>query len=64
MRIIVCPLPTKSPWLNPIEPKWMHGKKRVIEPARLLPAAELEECVDDAFGAEHADHLAIPEKVI
>ena len=25
VRIMVCPLPTQSPWLNPIEAKWMHG---------------------------------------
>lgn len=25
VRMVVCPLPVKSPWLNPIEPKWMHG---------------------------------------
>jgi hypothetical protein len=38
VRLIVCYLPTKSPWLNPIEPKWLAGKKRVAEPARLLSA--------------------------
>lgn len=61
VRIVVCPLPTKSPWLNPIEPKWTHGKKRVVEPARLLTVVELEERVYDALGADHADHLTIPE---
>ena len=25
VRVVVCPLPSKSPWLNPIEPKWVHG---------------------------------------
>ena len=38
VRIVPCFLPTKSPWLNPIEPKWAHGKRRVVEPARLLTA--------------------------
>jgi DDE superfamily endonuclease len=28
VRFISCLLPKKSPWLNPIEPKWMHGKRR------------------------------------
>ena len=42
VRIVPCFLPTKSPWLNPIEPKWVHGKRRVVEPARLLTAGELE----------------------
>ena len=27
IRILVCRLPVKSPWLNPIEPKWVHGKR-------------------------------------
>jgi hypothetical protein len=62
VRIVPCPLPTKSPWLNPIEPKWTHGKQRVVEPARLLTAAELEERIYDALGADHADHLPMPQK--
>ncbi len=32
VRIVPCLLPKKSPWLNPIEPKWMHGKRKVAEP--------------------------------
>lgn len=32
VRILVCGLPTKSPWLNPIEAKWLHGKRAVCEP--------------------------------
>ncbi len=41
-RLLVCRLPSKSPWLNPIEPKWVHGKRAVVEPARKLTAAELK----------------------
>jgi hypothetical protein len=62
VRIVPCPLPTKSPWLNPIEPKWVHGKQRVVEPARLLTAADLEERVYAALGADHADHLTMPKQ--
>ena len=62
MRIVVCPLPSKSPWLNPIEPKWVHGKRRVVEPARLLTPAELEERVYAALGADHAAHLTMPQQ--
>jgi len=51
VRIIACQLPVKAPWLNPIEPKWVHGKRAVVEPARLLTAAELEERVCQYFGA-------------
>jgi hypothetical protein len=24
----------KSPWLNPMKPKWIHGKRKVVEPPR------------------------------
>jgi hypothetical protein len=61
VRIVVCPLPVKSPWLNPIEPKWVHGKRKVVEPARLLTAPELEERVCAAFDCAPEAHLAIPE---
>lgn len=73
VRIINCYLPIKSPWLNPIEPKWAHGKRRVVEPARLLSAAELRARVCAAFDCPDQDllglpvpldaHLAIPEEV-
>jgi hypothetical protein len=60
VRIVTCPLPIESPWLNPIEPKWVHGKKRIVEPTRLLTASEVEERVSAALGADHADHLSLP----
>jgi len=60
VRIVACPLPIKSPWLNPIEPKWTHGKRRIVEPARLLTAHELELRVYEALGADPAPHLTMP----
>ncbi|MGH3088349.1 MAG: transposase, partial [Rubrobacteraceae bacterium] len=33
--------PKKSPWLNAIEPKWVRGKRKVVEPDGLLGACEL-----------------------
>jgi hypothetical protein len=57
VRLIACPLPIKSPWLNPIEPKWVHGKRAVAEPARLLSAAEVEERICAYFGCHPQDHL-------
>ena len=63
VRLVPCFLPTKSPWLNPIEPKWVHGKRRVVEPARLLTARELEERICAAFAWPRSDHLAIPKEV-
>ena len=57
VRIIPCWLPTKSPWLNRIEPKWVHGKRAVVEPARLLTASELRQRVCDSFGYEQMELL-------
>ena len=61
VRIIPCWLPTKSPWLNRIEPKWVHGKRAIVEPARLLTARELRQRVCDYFGCEQAELL--PQKI-
>src|SRR5262249_25086494 len=41
-RIVVCPLPIKSPWLNRIEPKWVHGKRAMAAPDRKLNVDELK----------------------
>ena len=41
VRLLVFWLPTKSPWLNPIEPHWGHAKKHVCEPSGDLEANEL-----------------------
>jgi transposase len=63
VRIVVCHLPSKSPWLNPIEPKWIHGKRAVSEPDRLLSAAELEARVFAYYSCERETHLVMPKKV-
>ena len=63
VRIVPCPLPTKSPCLNPIEPKWVQTKRKVVDPDRLLSAADLVDRVCAALGCPHEDHLRIPEKV-
>ena len=63
VRIVVCPLPSKSPWLNPIEPKWRHGKRRIVEPARLLTADEIAERVCACYGCIHEEHLSLPQEV-
>jgi transposase len=63
VRIVVCPLPVKSPWLNPIEPKWRHGKRWIVEPARLLTAHEVAERVCASFGCLHEEHLSLPQEV-
>ncbi len=63
VRIATCLLPKKSPWLNAMEPKWIHGKRKVVEPDALLGAYELAERVCAAFDCPHYEHLSIPENV-
>ncbi len=63
VRIVPCLLPKKSPWLNPIEPMWIHGRRKVVEPDGLLSAGELAERVCKAFGCAHESHLSIPQEV-
>ena len=48
-RLLVCRLPSRSPWLNPIEPRWAHGKRAVVEPDRKLTAAELQRRLCDHY---------------
>ena len=35
VRILPCYRPSKSPWLNPLEPKWVHSKRAIVAPTRL-----------------------------
>ena len=57
VRILVMRLPIKSPWLNPIEPHWVHGKRAVVEAERKLTAEELIGRVCEHFGCEQFEHL-------
>lgn len=57
VRILACRLPTKSPWLNAIEPKWAHGKKAIVEPERKLTAHETIERVCDYYHCEVREPL-------
>jgi hypothetical protein len=63
VRIVSCLLPKQSPWLNAIEPKWVHGKRKVVEPEGLLGAYELADRVCGVFGCPHYEHLSIPQEV-
>ena len=40
-RLLVHRLPTQSPWLNPLEPRWLHAKRAVCEPDDDLTPDEL-----------------------
>ncbi|HEU5377712.1 MAG TPA: transposase [Ktedonobacteraceae bacterium] len=63
VRLLPFRLPTQSPWLNPIEPKWVHGKRAIVEPNGLLTASQLAQRVCSYFGCSYEAHLSIPEKV-
>jgi DDE superfamily endonuclease len=62
VRIVACRLPSKSPWLNPIEPKWVHGKRAIVEPDRLLSAQEVMDRVYAYYGCAVETYLTISEK--
>ena len=63
MHILSCYLPVKSPWLNPIKPKWVQGKCAIVEPTRLLSAHEVADRVCAYVGRSHEPHLTIPDEV-
>lgn len=56
-KIRVCGLPVKAPWLNPIEPKWLHGKRAIVEPTRKLTTAEVKQRVHEHYHCEPQDSL-------
>ena len=57
-RVVVCPLPVKSPWLNRIEPKWVHGKRAMAEPNRKLSVAELTHRICAYYDCELLEPIA------
>jgi DDE superfamily endonuclease len=63
VRIVSCLLAKQSPWLNAIEPKWVHAKRKVVEPTALLGAYELADRVCRVFGSPHYEHLSVPQEV-
>ena len=58
VRIIRCQLPSKSPWLNPIEPHWMHGKKAICEPHGELTKEMIEQRVCEYFNSKQLPRLS------
>jgi transposase len=49
VRLLAFLLPKKSPWLNPIEPLWLHAKRKIVEPGRKLAKAEIIQRVCAVF---------------
>ena len=52
-----------GPWLNPIEPMWIHGKRETVEPDGVLGAWEFAERACEVLGCAHEPHLSIHQEV-
>jgi transposase len=52
VRLLTFLLPKKSPWLNPIEPRWVHAKRQVCEPDGTLTPDELKQRLCGYFQTE------------
>ena len=63
VRILPFFLPTPSPWLNPIEPRWFHAKKAIVEPDDLLSDKQLAQRICAHFACSCEPHLDLVEKV-
>jgi hypothetical protein len=57
VRIVACFLPARGPWLDPIEPKWGHGKRAIIAPDRTPRAREVEARACDYYGCARHEYL-------
>ena len=57
-RLLTCRLPSKSPWLNNIEPKWVHGKRNIVDPERRLSAQETQQRLCAYYQCELIEPLA------
>jgi hypothetical protein len=60
VRILVVGLPTKSPWLNKIEPKWQYSKQAIVESDEVLTAMEMDARVCAYFQTPVPEHLVQP----
>jgi transposase len=49
VRLLTCLLPSKSPWLNPVEPLWLHAKRKVSSPDQALSVDELKARIQPLF---------------
>jgi transposase len=63
VRLITHLLPRKSPWLNPIEPCWLHAKRATCELNSILELAELKRRLCAHFAIQPSDlpfNLCVP----
>jgi transposase len=49
IRLLPFLLPKKSPLLNPIEPMWIHAKRKILEPDKKLTETEVVRRVSAVF---------------
>lgn len=63
VRLLPFLLPKKSPWLNPIEPMWIHAKRKVVEPDKKITASELVRRVSAVFEHPVLPYLTLSENV-
>lgn len=63
IRLLPFLLPKKSPWLNPIEPMWIHAKRKIVEPDKKLPATELVRRVCAVFRQPILPYLTLSKNV-
>lgn len=63
IRLLPFLLPKQSPWLNPIEPMWIHAKRKVVEPEKKLTATELVRRVSAVFHHPVLPFLTLSENV-
>ncbi len=61
VRILSCSLPVKRPWLNSIEPQWVHSQRAIVEPTRLLSAWAVADRVGASHRCPHEPHLTLPD---
>ena len=52
VRLLTHLLPLKSPWLNPIEPRWVHAKRAICEPNGNLSVEETKRRLSAHFGTQ------------
>jgi hypothetical protein len=57
VRILACQLPSKSPWLNPIEPKWLHGKRAICQPEGTLTPEDVIERVHAYYDCRRVEPI-------
>ena len=57
VRILVCRLPVKSPWLNPIEPHWLHSKRAIVELDRKSTSDQLTDRMHQHFRGKRLEPL-------